>query len=124
MNDRTTLLRQIHPTFYYDGRVTSQAFNPSREHDYRLSVYDGDQVSAEESWHHYTQESAKPSIGVYGVSVAECKELGLPVEPDPEAFAAHALIDFRGLSTRKQRDLAARQLRNAATDRGWLYQPS
>lgn len=56
MNNDTSLLRQIHSTFIISGgvSVTSQAFRPSPKDEKKLSVYDGDQFSAEESWNHYT----------------------------------------------------------------------
>ena len=47
MNNSTNLFRQISPTFIKDGQVTSQAFTPTRKDEKKLSVYDGDQFSAE-----------------------------------------------------------------------------
>ena len=47
MTGTTLLLRQIHPSFVQDGRVTSQAFRPTPKDESLLSVYDGDQITPE-----------------------------------------------------------------------------
>ena len=123
MNEETVLLRQVHPRFIQNGRVTSQAFRPTPKDDDRLSVYDGDQICAEDSWAHYTTDLGLASAGVLGVTVAECGAAGLPVHADPGPFPEHAVIDFATKSN-SQTDVAAKALRASAQSRDWLYVPT
>lgn len=120
MNPATLLYRQINPAWIQLGRVTSQAFKPTPKDQKRLSVYDGDQLTAAAAWEHYTAELGFSSVGVLGVTVAECTAIGLPAEPDPEPFPAHAVIRFDTCTT-SQIETRAKQLRNHAQTRGWLH---
>lgn len=121
MNDRTMLLRQINPNFIQQGRVTSQAFQPTPKDGNRLSVYDGDQIAPHEAHQHYTTTFEANSVGVMGVRVQECRALELRATPDPEPFPEHAVIEFSAFS-RRQKETKAKQLRARAQERGWLYQ--
>ena len=121
MNDDTLLHRQINPSWVQSGRVTRQAFKPSAKDNGRLSVYDGDMMTAEDAWVHYTEELEFVSIGVLAVACHECATLELPVASDPKPFPAHALIDFSGCSN-SQVEKKSKRLTVAATDRGWQYQ--
>ena len=120
MNDATLLLRQIHPQFVRNDRVTSQAFTPRASDGNRLSVYDGDQIAPVAAWRHYTAEQSLDSAGVLAVTVAECAGLGLAARPDPDPFPEHAVIDFgaRGAGAIGR---AAKQLGALANERGWLH---
>ncbi len=120
MNDATLLHRQIHPDFVQAGTITSQVFRLTPKDKGRLSVYDGDQITADEAWRHYTSELGYPSCGVMAVSVGECKALGLSVESDPARYPEHAVIIFEGLrgSALKRKSDA---LTVAADNRGWQY---
>ena len=121
MNANTLLYRQIHPTWVQEGRATSQAFRPTPKDDYRLSVYDGDQITAEAAWNHYTLKL--PSVGVMAVTVAECQRQQLAAISDPlPGFSEHALIDFTGLTANQARR-TARQLTRIANARGWQFRP-
>ena len=120
MTDNTLLLRQIHPTFVQAGYATSQAFRPTPKDESRLSVYDGDQIAAEESWVHYTNVLELDSAGTMAVTVAECGELELPVIADPDPFPEHTVIDFKG-KTESQRRSKSKKLQAMALQRGWLY---
>lgn len=121
MTEETLLLRQIHPSFVQQGRVTSQAFRPTPKDENRLSVYDGDLIEPEPAWQHYTVVLAFSSMGVMAVSRAECAILDLPVEPDPAPFPEHAVIDFTGLH-KNEIEKRAKKLRTNAEARGWLFQ--
>jgi hypothetical protein len=116
----TLLLRQIHRAFVQQGRVTLQAFRPTPKDEKRLSVYDGDQITPEGAWRHYTTVLELSSAGVLAVSVAECASLELPVEPDPEPFPEHAVVDFSAVEARGIEKLA-KKLREKAESRGWLH---
>ena len=121
MDSTARLLRQVHPTWVQNGRVTSQAFRPTPKDENMLSVYDGDLIAAQESWTHFTVEQRLQSVGVLAVTVGECTAMELPVQADPATFAEHALIDFRNLGgnvIKKKGDTLAGQARA----RGWLYQ--
>lgn len=120
MTSATLLLRQIHPNFVKQGRVTSQAFRPTPKDESKLSVYDGDLISPAESWEHYRKRNLE-SVGVTAVTVAECDKEGLKVHSSPEVFPEHADIDFTGL-TGGQCESKSKRLRSAAEARGWLFQ--
>lgn len=121
MNDDTFLYRQTHPRFVkQDGEVSSQAFSPTPKDKGRLSVYDGDMISPNDSYLHYTAALGYTSSGVVAVTVAECGAQGLPTYCDPGPFDEHAVVDFRGL-TKSATERKARKLKDAANARGWLY---
>ena len=85
-----------------------------------ISVYDGDQITAEASWNHFTYQLNNRSVGVVGVAVQECQAHGIPVVPDPGDFAEHVLIDFRGFSRGRMKD-ESKRLVAYANNRGWLF---
>lgn len=120
MNDDSLLLRQIHPGFVQDGRPSSQAFRPTPKDEQKLSVYDGDQITAPASWEHYTDVLQLDSCGVLAVTQSECSTLTLPVVADPDPFPEHALIDFSAHS-KSATEKKAKQLKAKAVARGWLY---
>lgn len=122
MNSDTLLLRQVHPSWVKDNRATSQAFTPTPKDAGQLSAYDGDRISAESSWRHFTSRLGYASSGVLAVTVDECDAQGAPASPDPSVFPEHVLIDFNGL-TRTQRKDAAKVLARYANERGWQYGP-
>jgi hypothetical protein len=123
VTEDTLLLRQIHPAFNQNGEVTSQAFRPSAEHGWRLSVYDGDQITPEAAWTHFTTVQQKHSSGVMSVTVKQCAELDLPVKPSPEVFKEHCDIDFSAHNP-KTVERKSKLLRDKATARGWQFRPS
>lgn len=120
MTETTLLLRQINPSFIQQGRVTSQAFRPTPKDRQKLSVYDGDMISAARAWVHFTQTQRLQSVGVLGVTVQECRNEELEVRSSPEHFAEHAEIDFLEL-TPNQCEKKGKRLRSAAEARGWLH---
>lgn len=121
MNDSTILMRQVHPSFFPNNVVSSQAFLPFPKDVGKLSVYDGDQISAEKAYEHYKNVLKFESIGVWGVSCAEVEAINLSSTPDPlENFPYHALIDFNTSDSKKWRKLA-KQLKRYAVERGRLY---
>ncbi|MBX3640283.1 MAG: hypothetical protein KF888_07195 [Nitrosomonas sp.] len=120
MNDQTLLLRQVHPSFFPDGEISSQAFFPFPKDDGKLSVYDGDQVTAEDSYQHYTNLELE-SVGVWAVNGAEVVSVGLTYRADPVAGnQARAVIDFGALAEKECRKLA-KKLKKLAVDRGSLH---
>lgn len=121
MNRDTLLLRQIHPSFIQQGRVTSQAFRPTPKDEKKLSTYDGGQISASAAWNHFTCTLKFQSAGVQGVTTQECYDLELEVVADPKSFPEHVLIDFSEHAG-KQIDKRAKRLRAIAAARDWLYQ--
>lgn len=123
MRPETVLLRQVHPNFLSGGELTSQAFVPNSGDNNKLSVYDGDQITAEHSYTHYTVSQNKQSSGVWGLSCADVAAVGLTSAPDPlPHFPSHALVDFAACSEKQSRKLAKR-LKSFAVARGCLYQP-
>lgn len=121
MTGDTLLLRQVNPNWVQQGRVSSQIFRPTSKDEDHLSVYDGDMITAEEAWVHFTETLGYKSSGVLAVSQDECRGQGLPVMPDPAPFPEHAYIDFTGLG-RGDIEKKAELLRGLAVSRGWQYQ--
>ena len=118
MTPATLLFRQVNPSWIKNGRITSQVFKPTPKDEGCLSVYDGDQITAEASWRHYTIKYQ--SVGVVAVTVCECKEHDLCVKHDPEPFPEHVVIKFIGYS-KSQIERKAKRLKEAAERRGWQY---
>ena len=122
MNESTLLYRQVNPNWVFNGKASSQTFMPTRKDQGLLSVYDGDKITPEVSWRHFNDTLGFDSIGVLGVSVAECQGLQLPVRPAPNLFLEHTVIDFNGLS-RRVRERKADTLKMVANARDWLFRP-
>ena len=119
MTHETLLLRQVHPNWIREGRITSQVFSPTPKDKKRLSVYDGDKMTPEEAYDHYTQQSGFSSLGIMGVTAAECQKEDLPVVPEPAVFPEHVVIDF-STCTNAEIKRKAKRLTQAARIRGWL----
>lgn len=120
MKDDVVLLRQIHPTFVQAGRVTSQAFRPTPKDENLLSVDDGSLVSPEASFTRFNSTPNCESVGVKAVTKGECSSVELSVIQDGSPYPEHCSIDFTGLG-RKPTERKAKQLRNYASQRGWLH---
>lgn len=120
MKPETLLLRQVHPSFVQNGRVTSQVFRPTPKDEHMLSVDNGSQVSAEDSFARFIATPNCTSIGVQAVTKQDCDEHELPVEQDGQPYPEHCFIDYRAFS-KKQIERKAKQLRVKAKARGWLY---
>ena len=123
MIDATIVYRQIHPSFVQAGFPTSQAFRPTPKDDSKLSVYDGDQITAVNAFQHYINELNLSSVGVMGLTVAECAAELLTVFLDPKPFPEHAVINFSGLSDKDCRT-KSKKLQAKAVQRGWLHRAS
>ena len=120
MKDDTIVYRQIHPSFVQAGFPTSQAFRPTPKDECQLSVYDGDLISSEKAWGHYTGELGLASVGVMGLTVSECAAESLLVRSDPVPFPEHAVIDFAMLTDKECRN-KSKKLQSKAVKRDWLY---
>jgi len=120
MTPDTLLLRQIHPSFVQDGRVTSQAFRPTPKDELHLSVDNGDRLTAEAAWRRFTADPTCTSAGVQAVSQSDCAAQALPVIEDGRPHPEHCSIDFSAFE-KKAIDKRAKLLRAAATTRGWLF---
>ncbi len=120
MTPETLLLRQIHPSFIQDGRVTSQAFRPTPKDEFLLSVDDGDRVTPEASWQRFTVNPACKSVGVQAVSQAECTAQGLNVIEDGNPHPEHCSVDFTAFD-KKSIEKKSKLLRAQAEMRGWLF---
>ena len=124
MNHETLLHRVIKPCWWLQsGDVSSQASRPGLHDDKQMSVYDGDKITAEASWHHYTSDPDKsPPSGVLAITVGECCQQALPACPDPDTFPEHVLVDFRKFGTNQTKKKSER-LRAAAVARDWQFRP-
>jgi len=120
MTDETLVHRQIHPSFVQAGFPTSQAFRTTPKDESKLSVYDGDMITAALAWKHYTEKLSLASVGVMGLKVSECVAESLPVVRDTKPFPEHAVIDFSGLTDKECRS-KSKKLQSKAVQRDWLY---
>lgn len=121
MNQQTLLLRQINPSFIQAGRITSQAFRPTPKDENMLSVYDGDQITAEAAWKHFTNEPHCRSAGVMAVTQGQCVAMALGVIADGVPFPEHASIDYSTFA-KGEIEKKAKVLKGHAQARGWLFQ--
>lgn len=97
------LHRQVNPKFVKDGRITSEAFQPTKKDKGLLSVNRGDLCSPEEA-HRTFVARGWTSWGTLTVAVSEvvavqltALEAPLNVGDDPEDLfddVSHAVIDF------------------------------
>lgn len=120
MTPETLLLRQIHPSFIQNGRVTSQAFRPTPKDEFLLSVDDGDRVSAEVAWQRFIANPSCKSAGVQAISQAECTAQALPVIEDGQPHPEHCSVDFTAFD-KKAIEKKSKLLRAQAETRGWLF---
>lgn len=120
MNANTLLHRQVHSAWVQQGRITSQVFKPTSKDEKKLSVYDGDQITAEQAWGHFTRTLGQNSVGVMAVTVSECKNEKLVVRADPDPFPEHTVIDFSELGE-TQIKKTAKRLKAAAESRDWQF---
>lgn len=121
MTENTLLYRQVHPSWVQAGRITSQVFKPTPKDQNKLSAYDGDRITAQEAWVHYTTALQLNSAGVVAVTAHECHSESLKVDPDGQPFPEHVSIDFSSRGNRSVEAIAKR-LKRAAEERGWQYQ--
>lgn len=101
--------------------VTSQTFKPTPKDDFKLSVYNGEKYTAEESYIHFTFEGYS-SAGVLSLTVNECDSESLPTTEDNKPFDGHSYIDFTGL-TNSSIEKKAKKLKKYALERGWQHGP-
>lgn len=121
MKNSTLLLRQVHPNFFLNEVLSSQAFMPFPKDEGKLSVYDNEMISVEAAYKHYTEDLGYQSSGVWGITCLEIEKEGLTSESNPlENFPSHALINFGATSKNECRKLAKR-LKLYAENRGCLH---
>lgn len=121
MNDLTLLLRQVHPSFFDDGKITSQVFRPTPKDENKLSVDNGDKISAKESYQNFTAQQNCHSMGVLAISKQEINDQQLPLIEDGVPNPEHCSISFENLS-KGQIEKKAKFLKNHAEKRGWLFE--
>ncbi len=120
--------RQVNPNFVKDGRITSEALQPTKKDKGLLSVNRGSMCSAEEAHRAFTARGWS-SWGTLTLAVSEvvavqltALEAPLDVADDPEDLfddVTHAVVDYRSLNdNRKQIEKRARTLRDQAVKRG------
>lgn len=122
LHDSSELLfRQVSPAFLkVAAKVSSQVFRPTPKDAGLLSVDRSSKGTAQSSHDRYTRLGFA-SLGVLGVTVEECERESLASFDDPlPENAAHAVIDFTGL-TRGQSETKAKKLLFWAEQRGYCY---
>lgn len=121
MNPDTLLLRQVHPSFVQQDRITSQVFRPTPKDENLLSVDNGDMISPVDSWKRFISNPSCQSAGVMAVSFAETEQANLAVIEDGTPYPEHCSIDFSDLSGGEIAK-KAKKLKIAAEEKGWLHQ--
>lgn len=100
----------------------SLSFTPNENDQKKLSVYNGEKFTPEESYEHYVK--ALKSFGTLSVSIAECTSIDLlSVTEDNQPFDGHTFVDFTKVEIEKQIKVKAGKLRDFAVQRGWKYLP-
>lgn len=122
MNPETPLWRQIHPSFLVGDQPGSQAFRPTPKDQDLLSFDDGSRITAEASWQRHTGPRCLASVGVMGITVAECAGECLPAVADAVPDPEHVSVSFAGKTT-GQRKAISKRLRDFAVARGWQFGP-
>ena len=123
------ILRQVHPSHLRpNGDVASSVLDPFRgggtegPTTREISAYDGNLISAEDAYLHFTQVLGLRSVGVIAVDVDLCTENGIEILYDGLGFPEHISLRFPDLS-RKQIGTIARRLKDVSLSRGWAYRP-
>jgi len=121
MTAGTLLLRQIHPNFVQQGRVTSQAFRPTKKDEGKLSVDNGDRIKPMAAWERFTNDTENASAGVMAVTHDECSLHELPLLEDGIPYAEHCHIDFSSFE-KTEIERKAKRLSKLAQARGWIFE--
>lgn len=116
------LYRQVHPSWIQEGRPSSQTFSPTPKDEGKLSVFDGNQITAVASYEYYTGTQQLQSAGVVALSTVEVESEGRTWAVDGIPIPSHAYIDFNS-APEKQWKKIAQKLKQHASARGWVYQP-
>lgn len=124
------LYRQVHPSWIRDGRVTTQAFRPTKKDENRLSVSRASLTTAEGAYMLHTKGRMLASAGSWAVTVGECQSQSLKIisdptasPPEPVADPAHCYVNFAELQSRGAIEAAGAVLTRRAADRGRLFGP-
>ena len=118
------LFRQVHPNWIVDGVPSSQAFNPTKKDEGKLSVALESKTDAEGAYRHHVEVLGLASVGTWAITVGEADEAQRASFPEPlKNDPAHGFVDFRGL-TRGAAEKASKILLARANVRGCLYSPS
>lgn len=121
--EQHALHRQVNSAWVQEGRISSQAFSPTRKDAGLLSVYDGALIAPESSFNHYTITLGLSALGTVSVSTAEVTAVGLTWRPDTQPFPEHAVIDYTNLGSASRAKAKAQALAERARERGWTYGP-
>ena len=121
------LNRAINPSWVQQGFPTSQAFQPTRKDEDKLSTYDNGKLNPQDTQDYFTKDLKLGSAGIMQVTVEECVSIDLNVYSDPDGggtpHPAHVATDFSAHSKGQQKKRAGK-LRDAANVRGWLLKSS
>jgi hypothetical protein len=103
------LHRSIHPNYLHDNKVGQEAFSPTKEESYKLSV-DCEKVWKAKSCYEFrTITLGKSSAGIWTLPRDAYLKLGLNIEVDEQpGNSAHSLVVFPANDRPKRRDIARR----------------
>ena len=121
MTSQTLLLRQIHPSFVQNGRVTSQPFRPTPKDDHFLSVDNGDKIAPPAAWARFTSNPSSTSAGVMALSNEECTAQQLRVVEDGVPYPEHCYLDY-SVFEKREVERKAKHLSSVAQSREWIFE--
>lgn len=127
-DENEIFLRQVHPSFIQEGRISSQAFRPTPKDQKKLSVNRRSLATPQETFVLHTEKRNLTSAGVWGISakeVGEIAELKIEDDPiyDPIVDISHCLIDFSGIGSEHKIKAISSKLADKARARGCLFNP-
>lgn len=108
------LMRLVNPDWDQNGVLSSQAFRPMNDRDLTVSFYNGDMISPEDAYNHFTGELGNKAIYVVGVPTKVILELGLKVDFNGVPYPSHVNVDFSGIEGKKNRIRIAKQIKEHA----------
>jgi hypothetical protein len=117
------LWRLVHPNYFKDGLIGSDAFNDKTR---QVSVVRSSVCSAEEAYEYHHRAPDRRCAGAWAVTTGEALDTGSGVIDDSALEAVttpgHSYIDMRHFE-RKERHVAKATLAAAANDRGRQHPP-
>lgn len=92
LDENTSLFRVVHPKWIQNDRISSEVFRPFDDDE--LSMYNGNIVTAEEAFKHFTIDQGNKGSRVACVKVKTFQKYNLPVIDDGAPYPAHVTVDF------------------------------
>lgn len=120
MNDNTILYRQVPGAWIAeDGVLSTQAFNPTWEENYALSLANGDIISAQDAQNEHIA-SGNQSAAVASLTVKNFTDLALQPKHDRVPTPHHVSVQYPKNNRERRRAIA----RTLITQYTWAIPPT